>query len=214
MICMRCNCSRGWLGTQNKGRRLGNQNKGRRMGNLNKGRWLGNLNKGKQDAKGRGISLLLLPGSSIQVLDFQSLFLRFIIYDHASKEKRKSRSEKQMMLLPNTEKAIFQGVEQRSLDQVFPSSPRLIHAIVGRLPWCTLSIYDGQLRLYQGGILSTQCLEDYNTMVHGTVKAKGWRAPMVPATVWACMMVCGASLSSRGWGGGEGRGVQKEKVRL
>ena len=102
---------------------------------------MGNLNKGKQDAKGRGISLLLLRGSSIQVLDFQSLFLRFIIYDHASKEKRKSRSEKQMMLLPNTEKAIFQGVEQRSLDQVFPTSPRLIHAIVGRLPWCSLSLY-------------------------------------------------------------------------
>ena len=73
-----------------------------------------------------------------------------IIYDHAycivhtSEEKRKSRSEKQMMLLPNTEKAIFQGVEQRSRDQVFPTSPRLIHAIVGRLPWCSLSIYDGQ----------------------------------------------------------------------
>ena len=70
-------------GTQNKGRRLGNLNKGRRLGNQNKGRRLANLNKGKQDAKGRGISLLLLRGSSIQVLDFQSLFLRFIIYDHA-----------------------------------------------------------------------------------------------------------------------------------
>ena len=46
-------------------------------GTQNKGRRLGNLNKGKQDAKGRGISLLLLRGSSIQVLDFQSPFPAF-----------------------------------------------------------------------------------------------------------------------------------------
>ena len=133
---------------------------------------------------------------------------------YASKEKQKSRSEKQMMLLPNTEKAIFQGVEQRSLDQVFPTSPRLIHAIVGRLPWCSLSIYDGQSWLYRGGLLSTQFLEGcHGTWLHGTVKAKGWRAPMVPATVWECMMVCGASLSSRGWGGGCSEG-ESEIVRL
>ena len=76
-----------------------------------------------------------------------------------------------MMLLPNTEKAIFQGVEQRSRDQVFPTSPRLIHAIVGRLPWCSLSLYDGQLDCTRVAFYPRNSWKA--AMVHGTVKAKG-----------------------------------------
>ena len=133
---------------------------------------------------------------------------------YASKEKQKSRSEKQMMLLPNTEKAIFQGVEQRSRDQVFPTSPRLIHAIVGRLPWCSLSIYDGQLWLYQGGILSTQFLEDYN----GTWHSQSKRLKSSHGTSYSLSMHdglwCKFEFKGMGRGGEVGSEGESEILRL